>query len=101
MADQQFPPGGAGAFVKRSVEIADRGRPLGTPLSVWFHFRLVPFLAAHLVKLLLSTLRVSRDGFEAVQELVDRDPAPGRFILTGSQHFGLSDAVRLEKTPEH
>jgi lysophospholipid acyltransferase (LPLAT)-like uncharacterized protein len=59
------------------VEIAERGRPLGTPLSVWFHFRLVPFLAAHLVKLLLSTLRVSRDGFEAVQELVDRDQ---RFI---------------------
>jgi predicted AAA+ superfamily ATPase len=28
-----------------------------------------------------------------IQDLVDRDPAPGRFILTGSQHFGLSDAV--------
>jgi uncharacterized protein len=28
-----------------------------------------------------------------LQDLVDRDPTPGRFILTGSQHFGLSDAV--------
>ena len=28
-----------------------------------------------------------------IQDLVDRDPATGRFILTGSQHFGLSDAV--------
>lgn len=28
-----------------------------------------------------------------IQDLVDRDPTPGRFILTGSQHFGLSDAV--------
>jgi predicted AAA+ superfamily ATPase len=28
-----------------------------------------------------------------LQEIVDADPAPGRFILTGSQHFGLSEAV--------
>ena len=28
-----------------------------------------------------------------VQGLVDQDPAPGRFILTGSQHFGLSEAL--------
>ncbi|MYK69923.1 MAG: ATP-binding protein, partial [Gammaproteobacteria bacterium] len=28
-----------------------------------------------------------------LQEEVDRDPAPGRFVLTGSQHFGLSEAV--------
>lgn len=28
-----------------------------------------------------------------IQDLVDQDPTPGRFILTGSQHFGLSDAV--------
>lgn len=28
-----------------------------------------------------------------IQDLVDRDPAPGRYVLTGSQHFGLSDAV--------
>jgi len=28
-----------------------------------------------------------------IQDLVDRDPRPGRFVLTGSQHFGLSGAV--------
>jgi hypothetical protein len=28
-----------------------------------------------------------------IQDLVDRDPRPGKFILTGSQHFGLSEAV--------
>jgi hypothetical protein len=28
-----------------------------------------------------------------IQDLVDRDPIPGRYVLTGSQHFGLSDAV--------
>ncbi|WP_005031332.1 ATP-binding protein [Holophaga foetida] len=28
-----------------------------------------------------------------IQDMVDRDPSPGRFVLTGSQHLGLSDAV--------
>lgn len=28
-----------------------------------------------------------------IQGLVDQDPRPGRFILTGSQHFGLTEAV--------
>lgn len=28
-----------------------------------------------------------------LQGLVDVDPAPGRFILTGSQHFGLSEVI--------
>lgn len=28
-----------------------------------------------------------------LQETVDRDPTPGRFILTGSQHFGLLQAI--------
>jgi uncharacterized protein len=31
--------------------------------------------------------------FSYLQEELDRDPAPGRFILTGSQHFGLSEAI--------
>jgi uncharacterized protein len=31
--------------------------------------------------------------FSYLQEEIDRDPAPGRFILTGSQHFGLLEAV--------
>jgi hypothetical protein len=28
-----------------------------------------------------------------LQEAIDRDPSPGRFVLTGSQHFGLTAAV--------
>ncbi len=61
------------------VNITVRGRPLGSPISVWLNFRLVPFLAAHLVKLLAYTLRVRYEGLEAVQELVLSDR---RFILT-------------------
>jgi hypothetical protein len=41
-------------------------------------FRLVPFLAAHLLKLLAYTLRVRHEGLEAVQDLVAGDE---RFIL--------------------
>ena len=62
-----------------SVAIKERGRPLGSPVSLWLHFRLVPFLGAHLLKLWMGTLRVRVEGFDAVQELVDRDE---HFILT-------------------
>ncbi|MEX2527872.1 MAG: ATP-binding protein [Gemmatimonadota bacterium] len=31
--------------------------------------------------------------FSYLQEVIDEDPAPGRYILTGSQHFGLSEAI--------
>lgn len=31
--------------------------------------------------------------FSYLQEELDRDPSPGRFILTGSQHFGLLEAI--------
>lgn len=61
------------------VAIAERGRPLGSPLSVWFSFRAVPFLVAFLSKLWSYTLRVKRVGFEAVEDLVARDE---RFILS-------------------
>lgn len=60
------------------VQIAERGRPLGPPFSVWLQFRLVPFLAAHLVKLLAYTLRVRYEGLGPVEDLVARDQ---RFIL--------------------
>jgi lysophospholipid acyltransferase (LPLAT)-like uncharacterized protein len=53
--------------------IAERGRPLGSPLSVWFHFRLVPLLGALLVKLLAYTLRVKVEGGEPVAELIHAD----------------------------
>ena len=55
------------------VEIARRGRPLGSPFSVWVQFRLVPLLGAHLVKLLHYTLRARYEGLEAVERLVDQD----------------------------
>ena len=61
------------------IEIAERGRPLGSPLSMWFHFRLVPFIGAHLVKLLAYTLRVRYEGLEAVDGLVQGGE---RIILT-------------------
>jgi hypothetical protein len=60
------------------VAIADRGRPLGSSLSVWLNFRVVPFLVAGLTKLWSYTLRVRREGFEAVESLVDADQ---RFVL--------------------
>jgi uncharacterized protein len=31
--------------------------------------------------------------FPYLQEEIDRDPAPGRFVLTGSQQFGLTEAI--------
>jgi lysophospholipid acyltransferase (LPLAT)-like uncharacterized protein len=61
------------------IAIAERGRPLGSPLSVWLNFRVVPFLGAGLSKLWSYTLRVRRVGFEAVEDVVARDE---RFILS-------------------
>lgn len=55
------------------IAIAERGRPLGSPLSVWLNFRLVPFLGAGLSKLWSYTLRVRREGFETVEDLVARN----------------------------
>lgn len=60
------------------VQIARRGRPLGSPFSQWLNFRLVPFLAAHLVKLLAFTLRVRQVEAGPVEALVRSDQ---RFIL--------------------
>ena len=45
---------------------------------MWLNFRVVPFFAAHLVKLLAYTLRVKYEGLEPVQGLVQSDR---RFIL--------------------
>ena len=60
------------------VAIAERGRPLGSPLSVWLNYRVVPFLVAGLSKLWSYTLRVHRVGFEALEDVAARDE---RFIL--------------------
>ena len=57
----------------RQVQIIDRGRPLGGPFEVWLKFRLVPFLAAALVRTLSFTLKVAREGFGPVEDLVRED----------------------------
>lgn len=55
--------------MSRGVEIVDRGRPLGGPFSVWLNFRLVPLVAALLIRTLAYTLRVAREGFLPVEDL--------------------------------
>lgn len=60
------------------VEITVRGKPLGSPLSVWFQFRFVPLAASLLAKLWRYTLRVRVEGGEAVEDLIAKDQ---RFIL--------------------
>jgi hypothetical protein len=66
-------------MAKPDVQIAERGRPLGSTFRVWLDFRLVPFLAAHALKVLRMTLRVRRLGYAPVAELVKKDQ---RIILT-------------------
>jgi len=65
--------------IRPDVQIADRGRPLGSPLSQWVNFRLVPFLVSCCQRMLTATLRVERVGFEAVQGFAERDE---RFVLS-------------------
>jgi len=65
--------------IRPDVKIAERGRPLGSPLSQWINFRLVPYLVFCIHWLLKSTLRVEREGFEAVQGFAARDE---RFVLS-------------------
>jgi lysophospholipid acyltransferase (LPLAT)-like uncharacterized protein len=67
------------------VQIAQRGRPLGGALAVWLQFRLVPFLGAHLIKLLTYTLRIRRVDLEPVEDLV----AQGERIILAFYHRRL------------
>jgi len=60
------------------VEIAKRGRPLGSPLQVWLNYRLVPFVAAVLMKVLTYTLRVRYVADDPVREFA---AGRERFIL--------------------
>jgi len=60
------------------IQIVDRGRPLGGPVKVWLDYRLVPFLAATLMKVLSHTLRVRYEGDAPVRELA---AGRERFIL--------------------
>ena len=51
------------------------------------------FLAQYPDGVILDEVQHAAGLLSYIQDMVDRDPAPGRFILTGSQHFGLSEAV--------
>jgi hypothetical protein len=51
------------------------------------------FLAQHRGPVILDEVQRAPDLFSYLQEAVDSDPAPGRFILTGSEHFGLSEGI--------
>lgn len=66
-------------MAKPDVQIAQRGRPLGSSFRVWLDFRLVPAVAALGLKLLRLSLRVQRMGCEPVSRLVDQDR---RIVLT-------------------
>lgn len=51
------------------------------------------FLAAHAEGAILDEVQHVPELLSYLQGEVDGRPQPGRFVLTGSQHFGLSQAV--------
>jgi len=51
------------------------------------------FLSEYQDGVVLDEVQRAPDLFSYLQDNVDRDPTPGRFILTGSQHFGLTEAI--------
>ena len=51
------------------------------------------FLAQFPAGAILDEVQQTPDLLGYLQDQVDRAPAPGQFILTGSQHFGLSQSI--------
>lgn len=51
------------------------------------------FLAQYRDGAVLDEIQRTPDLLSYLQTEVDERPDPGRFVLTGSQHFGLSDAI--------
>lgn len=51
------------------------------------------FLREYADGAVLDEVQRSPELFSYLQEDVDERPEPGRFILTGSQHFGLTEAI--------
>lgn len=51
------------------------------------------FLAQHSGPAILDEVQRAPELFSYLQEELDRDATPGRFILTGSRHFGLDEAI--------
>lgn len=51
------------------------------------------FLAQHTDGVVVDEVQHAPDLLSYIQAAVDEDDRPGRFILTGSEHFGLSAAI--------
>lgn len=51
------------------------------------------FLAQHGDGVVIDEIQHAPELLSYIQAAVDEDDRPGRFILTGSQHFGLSEAI--------
>lgn len=51
------------------------------------------FLAQHSGPVVFDEVQRAPTLFSYLQGYVDADPTPGRFVLTGSQHFGLTEAI--------
>jgi len=51
------------------------------------------FLAQYSAGAIIDEIHNAPDLFSYLQSDIDENPKPGRFILTGSQHFGLSQFI--------
>jgi len=51
------------------------------------------FLAEHPGPAILDEIQRAPDLFSYLQGELDEDPTPGRYVLTGSQHFGLTESI--------
>ena len=51
------------------------------------------FLRSHASPVIFDEIQRVPTLFPYLQEEIDREPTAGRFVLTGSQHFGLSEAI--------
>jgi len=65
------------------------------PLDVQATARRDPrgFLSSLAGGAILDEAHLVPELFSYLQEAVDKDPTPGRFIVTGSQHLGLTESV--------
>jgi len=51
------------------------------------------FLDQYRAPVILDEVQRAPDLFSYLQGAIDRDATPGRYVLTGSQHFGLSESL--------
>lgn len=74
---------------------ADRAYVNLEPLDVRDSVRRDPrgFLAQHKDGVVIDEVRNAPELLSYIQAEVDEDSRPGRFVLTGFQHFGLSQAI--------